>query len=311
MLGNNYYTQHYFYFELDHAQTKALISLFKSAAPGNLKQFPAANLKQVPAVSTKRSLITSLPSTKRKTTAAPDPKKVKANSKNANPFSILSNANSGVPDSWADSDKGSSNNTDETESGEVVSDWEDLDDNVLESQFNSHSNPDEDLQNSSFNTADQRMDRIECNHPDVNPVNGERDTHDESMLVNSRNGQTGPESNFHSSSSGVGPQPEKLTIMNKLKDLSSLRQQAALFSQDCVDSNADQRVHKEIQVNTNHSSDPFGPSMNDGTSLQKCYGIAEVYILFLSFFSVVQPLFLIHYLQNGCSPHVIILCFPL
>jgi hypothetical protein len=310
VLSNNYYTQHYFYFELGHAQTKALISLFKSVVPGNLKQFPAANLKQVPAVSNKRSLVTSLPSTKWKTTAAPDPKKVKANSKNTNPFSILSNANSGVPDNWTDSDKDSSNNNDETESGEVVSDWEDLDDNVLESQFGSHSNPDEDLQNSSFNTADKRMDLIECNHPDVNPVNGERDNHDESMLVNSRNEQTGPESNFHSISSGVG-QPEKLTIMNKLKELSSLQQHAALFSKDCVDSNADQRVHEEIQVNTNHSSDPFGPSMNDETSHQKCYGIAEVYILFLSFFSVVQLLFLIHYLQNRCSPHVIILCFPL
>jgi hypothetical protein len=41
------------------------------------------------------------------------------------------------------------------------------------------------------NTTDQRMDFVECNHPDVNHVNGERDTHHESMLVNYCNEQTG------------------------------------------------------------------------------------------------------------------------
>ncbi|GJM94712.1 hypothetical protein PR202_ga11384 [Eleusine coracana subsp. coracana] len=279
VLSDNYYTQYYFYFELDHAQTKALISLFKSVAPGNLKQVPAANPKQVPAVSTKRSLVTSLPSTKKKASAAPDPKKVKANSKNTNPFSILSNANSVVPDNWADSDKDSSNNTDdEKESGELVSDWEDLDDNVLQSQFGSHSNPDVDIQNSSYNTIDQRMDLVECNHPAVNPVNGERDTPDESMLVKSHNEQSGPvdvdvvESNFHSNPSIVGPQPEKLTILNKLKELSFLREQAALYSH----SNSDQCVPEETQVNANVSSDSFGASMDKKTFLQECHGIAKL-----------------------------------
>ncbi|KAK3140631.1 hypothetical protein QOZ80_5AG0403550 [Eleusine coracana subsp. coracana] len=279
VLSDNYYTQYYFYFELDHAQTKALISLFKSVAPGNLKQVPAANPKQVPAVSTKRSLVTSLPSTKKKASAAPDPKKVKANSKNTNPFSILSNANSVVPDNWADSDKDSSNNTDdEKESGELVSDWEDLDDNVLQSQFGSHSNPDVDIQNSSYNTIDQRMDLVECNHPAVNPVNGERDTPDESMLVKSHNEQSGPvdvdvvESNFHSNPSIVGTQPEKLTILNKLKELSFLREQAALYSH----SNSDQCVPEETQVNANVSSDSFGASMDKKTFLQECHGIAKL-----------------------------------
>ncbi|GJN35935.1 hypothetical protein PR202_gb24751 [Eleusine coracana subsp. coracana] len=279
VLSDNYYTQYYFYFELDHSQTKALMSLFKSVAPGNLKQVPAANPKQVPAVSTKRSLVTSLPSTKKKASAAPDPKKVKSNSKNTNPFSILSNANIVVPDSWADSDKDSSNNTDdEKESGELVSDWEDLDDNVLQSQFGSHSNPDLDIQNSSYNTIDQRMDLVECDHPAVNPVNGERDTHGQSMLVNSHNEQSGlvdvdvVESNFHSNPSIVGPQPEKLTILNKLKELSFLREQAALHSQ----SNSDQCVPEETQVNANVSSDSFGASMDKKTSLQECHGIAKL-----------------------------------
>jgi hypothetical protein len=44
--------------------------------------------------------------------------------------------------------------------------------------------------NTSIFTTDQRMDFVQCNHPDVNPVNGERDSHHESMLVNSRNEQT-------------------------------------------------------------------------------------------------------------------------
>jgi hypothetical protein len=43
----------------------------------------------------------------------------------------------------------------------------------------------------SIFTVDQRMDFVECNHPDVNHVNGERDTHHEYMLVNYCNEQTG------------------------------------------------------------------------------------------------------------------------
>ena len=131
VLSKNYYDRHLFYFELDHAQTKALISLFKSLAPGNFNR--------VPAVSSKQSIVLSLPPSKRKTPAVPDPKKVKATTKDINPFSILSNASDGVPDNWADSDvenasvsENSRSDTDEKEFGEPVSDWEDLDDNVLQ-----------------------------------------------------------------------------------------------------------------------------------------------------------------------------------
>ncbi|KAL6607776.1 hypothetical protein ACP70R_040839 [Stipagrostis hirtigluma subsp. patula] len=274
VISDNYYTQYYFYFELDHAQTSALISLFKSLAP--------ANLKQVPPVSRKRSLVTSLPPTKSKAPTVPDPKKVTANSKDNNPFSILSNAIGVVPDNFADSDADSASNTDEKESEEVVSDWENLDDSVLQNRFSPDSNPNEVSQNSLYKTVDEGLELVECNRPVVNPVNGERDTIDESMLVNSCNNHTGAvnvneiESEVHNNLDGAGLQPDKMTILKKLKELSFLRQQAALSSQHCVDSSSDQCVPEETQVNANLSCDPFAATLEDKTSFEQCHETAEL-----------------------------------
>lgn len=274
LLGDNYYNHHHFYFELDHAQTRALISLFKSLAP--------ANFNQVPAVSSKRNLAVSSSPTKMRLTAVPDPKKVTADSKETNPFSVLSDRAS--PFIWAD-DVDSASNTDEKKSEELVSDCDDLDDNLLQDQFVPHSNPDEVSQNSSDKTVDQVVELVECSHPVVNPVNGERVTIDESMLLSSLNDHIGAadvdeiESEVHNSPGGVGLQPERLTILEKLKELSSLRQQAAISSQGCADSSSDQCVPDETQINANLSGDPFDVTMEDKTSSDECHGNAEVTII--------------------------------
>lgn len=273
LLGDNYYNHHHFYFELDHAQTRALISLFKSLAP--------ANFNQVPAVSSKKNLAVSSPPTKMKLSGVPDPKKVSANSKETNPFSVLSSR--AAPFIWAD-DVDSASNSDEKKSEELVSDCDDLDDN-LQDQCVPHSNPDELSQNSPDKTAEQGVELVECNHPDVSLVNGERVTIDESMLLNSLNGHNGIvdvdeiESEVHNSPSGVGLQPERQTILEKLKELSSLRQQFAISSQGCADSSSDQCVPDETQINPNLSCDPFDATMEDKTSSDECHGNAEVTII--------------------------------
>ncbi|XP_062232454.1 uncharacterized protein LOC133929685 [Phragmites australis] len=282
VLGDNYYTQYYFYFELDHAQTKALISVFKSLGP--------ANFKQVPPVSSERSLVTqrkvtSLPPTKGKASAVPDPKKVTANLKDTNPFSILSNTSGFVPDNWADSDAGnasvsenSHSDTDEKEVGEPVSDWEDLDENALQHQFSPHSNPDEVSQNSSYKTVCQGMELAECSHPVANPVNRERHNFEKDMLVNSHNEHIGAvsvdkiESEAHNNPGSIELQPERQTILKKLKDLCFLRQQAALSSQDCVDSSSDECVPEETQVKSNLSCDQFGATVEDSTPFEQYHG---------------------------------------
>ncbi|TVU17399.1 hypothetical protein EJB05_33434, partial [Eragrostis curvula] len=273
VLADNYYNHHHFYFELDHAQTTALISLFKTLAP--------ANFNLASAVSTKRSPVVSLP----KASVFPEPQKVETNPKGAtNSFSVLSDASGVVSRRWADlvdSDadnasvsEHSRSNTDDKGSGELVSDWDDLDDDVSENQFGPHSNPDVVSHKSSVKS-------IECNHPPVNPVSGERDTFDESMLVNLHNEHTGAasvdviESAVHNSPGGEGLTPEKLTVLNKLKELCSLRQQSTLPSQDCADSTSDQCVPEETQVNANLCCDPFGATMEDKTSFQERHGNAD------------------------------------
>ncbi|CAN6336402.1 unnamed protein product [Urochloa humidicola] len=277
VLSKNYYDRHLFYFELDHAQTKALVSLFKSLGP--------ANFNRVPAVASKQSIVLSLPPSKRKTVAVPDPKKVKAKSKDINPFSILSNASDGVLDNWADSDaenasvsENSHSDTDEKESGEPVSDWEDLDDNVLQNQFSPHSNPDEVSQNSSYKTVCQGMELAEWSHAVIDPVNSERHNFEEDMLLNLHNEHTGAcsfdkvESEVHNNPDGVELQPERQTILKKLKELFFIRQQAALSSQDPVDSYSDQCVPEGKPVNVNLSCDPFGATVEDKISSEDCHG---------------------------------------
>ena len=251
LLGDNYYNHHHFYFELDHAQTRALISLFKSLAP--------SNLNQVPAVSSKRNLAVSPLPTKMKLPAVPDPKKVTENPMETNPFSVLSNRAS--PFSWAD-DVDSASNTDEKKSEDLLSDCDDLDDNHLQDQFVPHSNPDDASQNCSGKTVDQGVE-----------------------LLNSLNDQNGAVnvdeigSEVHNSPSGVGLQPERQTILEKLKELSFHRQLVAVSSQDCVDCSSDQCVPDETQMSANLCCDPFDPAMHDKTSSDEFHGNDEVTII--------------------------------
>lgn len=291
VLSKNYYDRHLFYFELDHAQTKALISLFKSLAP--------SNINRVPAVSNKQSIVLSLPPSKKKTPALPDPKKVKAKSKDVNPFSILSSANDGVLDNWVDSDtenasvsenENSRSDTDEKESGEPVSDWEDLDDNVLQNQFSPHSNPDEVSQNSSYKTVCQGMELAEWSHAVIDPVNGERHTFDADTLVNLHYEHTGAgtvekiESDVHNSPDGIELQPERQTILKKLKELFFIRQQAELSNPDPVESCSDRCVSEGKPVNANVSCAPFVATVQDKISPEECHGdYAEVSTLFIRF----------------------------
>ncbi|TVU03057.1 hypothetical protein EJB05_51385 [Eragrostis curvula] len=189
-----------------------------------------------------------------------------------------------LADSGADNasiSKYSCSNTDDKGSGELVSDWYDLDDDVSENQFGPHSNPDVASKKSSFKSVNQRMEHVECNHPAVNLVSGERCTFDESMLVNSHNEHTGAanvnviENAVHNSPGGEGLTPEKLTVLNKLKELCFLRQQSTLPSQDCVDSTSDQCAPEETQVNANLCCDPFGATMEDKSSFQEWHGNAD------------------------------------
>ncbi|KQK07321.1 uncharacterized protein LOC100836442 [Brachypodium distachyon] len=251
VLQDNYYTSHYFFFELDHAQTRALIALFKSLGP--------PNVKQVPAISSKRSLVVPLPSTKRVASVIPKQKKGTSNSKDINPFSVLSISSGIVPDDLVDSDadsgsisRTSDSNTDEKASGELVSDWEDLDDNDLQNQFGLCSNPDEVSQHSSYKTVAEGVEVMQCNQPVVDPVNEGSHTCDEDTLVNSHDDGTYGE--VQNEPDGVGVQLETPSILKKLKELFVLRQQAALSSQDFVYSSPDGYVPEETQVNANLSS---------------------------------------------------------
>ncbi|CAN6358659.1 unnamed protein product [Urochloa humidicola] len=247
LLGDNYYNHHHFYFELDHAQTRALISLFKSVAP--------ANFDQVSSVSSKRNLPVSSSPTKMKLPAVPDPKKVTENSKETNPFSVLSDR--AAPFVWAD----------DVDSASNISDCDDLDDNLLEDQFVPHSIPDEVSQNSSDKTVDQGVELVECSYPVVNPVNRESPGGVDVDEI---------ESKVHNSPGGVRLQAERQSILEKLKELSSLRQEATMSSQGCADSSSDQCVPDETQNNANISSDPFDATMDYKTSSDECYGNAEM-----------------------------------
>lgn len=281
VLVDNYYNNHHFYFELDHAQTTALISLFKTLAP--------TSLNLVPALSSKRNPVVSLP----KASVVSEPQKVKMNSTGAtNQFSILPNASGIVSRKWADladSDVDNANvsevscsNIDEKGSGEAVSDWDDFDDDVPRNQSRSLSNPDAVSLKSPIKTVHQGMEFVECDLPAVNTASGEGDTFDESMFGNSNNEHTGAanvgeiESTVHGSPGGERLNPERMTILHKLKELCSLRQQSTLSSQECVVYTSDQCVPEETMVNADVSYDPFEATMEDKTSFQECHGNAEL-----------------------------------
>ncbi|KAL5202576.1 hypothetical protein ABZP36_013528 [Zizania latifolia] len=250
VLSDNYYNHHHFYFELDHAQTKALIALFKSLGPANFKQVPAVSSKRIPAA--------PLLSTKRQASVIPNQKKGSANSRDINSFSVLSHSSGVVPDNWGDSDadNGSiSRTSDEKESGELVSDWEDLDDNV-----GIGSNSDDISQNSSYNTVSKGMELVECGHLVVNPVNGEISTSDGDMHVSSHDVHSGAvsvgglESEVQNEPVNAMLQPpERQSILHKLKELFVLRQQAELSDQNLIYSCPDQHLPEETQFNASLS----------------------------------------------------------
>jgi hypothetical protein len=279
VIQDNYYTHHYFYFELDHAQTRALIALFKSVGVKQVQAVPSKRSLDVPLQSTRRMtsvianqekgtanskdinsfrvLSSSLPSTKRMASVTPNQKKGTAKSKDINPFSVLSSSAGTVLDDWVDSDADSGSasatsdsNTGEKASGELVSDWEDLDDNVLQQQFGLSSDPDDVSQHSSYKTVAEGMELMQCNQLVVNSVNGGTHTSDEDMLVNSHDG-IGNE--VQNEPDDVGVQLERSSILKKLKELFDLRQQAALSSQDFAYSSPDAHVPQETLVNANLS----------------------------------------------------------
>ncbi|CAM0957565.1 unnamed protein product [Alopecurus aequalis] len=275
VIQDNYYTHHYFYFELDHAQTRALIALFKSAGVKQVPAVPSKRSLDVPLPSTRRmtSLIpnqekgtansknvnsfgvlsSSLPSTKRMTSVISNQKKGTASSKDINPFSVLSSSGGLVPDDSVDSDVYSSatsdSNTNEKASGELVSDWEDLDDNDLQHQFGLSSDPDDVSQHSSKTVA-EGMEPMQCSQLVVNPVNGGSHTSDEDRRVNSHDG-IGNE--VQNEPDDVGVQLERSSILKKLKELFDLRQQATLSSQDFAYPSADAHAPEETQVDANLS----------------------------------------------------------
>ncbi|KAL5229543.1 hypothetical protein ABZP36_028319 [Zizania latifolia] len=221
VLSDNYYNHHHFYFELDHVQTKGLIALFKSLGPANFKQVPAVSSKRIPAAPLSSS-------TKRKAPVNPDQRKGSANSKDINPFNVLSHSSGVVPDNWADSDadNGSISRTSaEKESGDPVFDWEDLDDNV-----GLRSNSDEISQNSSYDTVAKGMELMECSHSVVNPVNGEINTSGGDMLLNSHDVHSGTVS------------------------VDELESEAELSDQNLIYSNPDQHVPEETQIVASLSS---------------------------------------------------------
>ncbi|KAG8067284.1 hypothetical protein GUJ93_ZPchr0005g14770 [Zizania palustris] len=244
VISDNYYSHHHFYFELDHAQTKALIALFKSLGPANIKQIPAVSSKTIPAA----------PSTKRQASVIPNQKKGSANSRDINSFSVLSHSSGVVPDNWGDSDadNGSiSRTSDEKESGELVSDWEDLDDNV-----GICSNSDEISQNSLYNTVSKGMELVECSHLVVNPVNCEIGTSDGDMHVSSHDVHSGTvsvgglENEVQNEPVNAMVQlPERQSILHKLKELFVLRQQAELSDQNLIYACPDQHLTEETQFN--------------------------------------------------------------
>jgi hypothetical protein len=279
VIQDNYYTHHYFYFELDHAQTRALIALFKSVGVKQVPAVPSKRSLDIPLQSTRRMtsvipnqgkgtanskdinsfavLSSSLPSTKRMASVTANQKKSTAKSKDINPFSVLSSSAGTVLDDWVDSDADSGSasatsdsNTGEKASGELVSDWEDLDDNDLQHQFGLSSSPDDVSQHSSYKTVAEGMELMQCNQLVVNPVNGGSHTSDEDMRVNSHGG-IGHE--VQNEPDDVGVQLERSSILKKLKELFDLRQQAALSSQDSAYSSQDAHVPQETHVNANFS----------------------------------------------------------
>jgi hypothetical protein len=108
------------------------------------------------------------------------------------------------------------------------------------------------------------------------------------MPVNLYNEHTGAgtvdkiENEVHNNPDGVELQPERQTILKKLKELFFIRQQAALSSQDPVDSCSDQCVPEGKPVNANFSCDPFGATVDDKISFEERHGdYAEVSMLFI------------------------------
>ncbi|KAF8642832.1 hypothetical protein HU200_067045 [Digitaria exilis] len=116
------------------------------------------------------------------------------------------------------------------------------------------------------------MELAEWSHAVIDPVNGETHTFDADTLVNLHNEHTGAgtvdkiESDVHNNPDGVELQPERQTILEKLKELFSIRQQVALSNHDAVESCSDQCVPEGKPVNANFSCDPLVSTVEDKIS---------------------------------------------
>ncbi|KAM0851798.1 hypothetical protein ACQ4PT_052188 [Festuca glaucescens] len=168
-------------------------------------------------------------------------------------FGVLSHSGRIVLDDWVDSDAGSGSgsatsgsNTNEKASGELDSDWEDLDGNDLQHQFALSSKPDDVSKHSSNKAVAEGMELMQFNQLVVNLVNEGSRSSNEDMLVNSHKGIG---SEVQNESDGVGVQLERSSLLKILKELVALPQQATLFSQDFAFSCSDAYVPEETEVN--------------------------------------------------------------
>ncbi|CAO2193805.1 unnamed protein product [Urochloa humidicola] len=155
VISDNYHRPRHFYFELDHAQTRALISLFKPAPVHDVTN--------------------KWPTTK--AYLSPGPTKSESYTKDLDPFGISSESNCIAPYKLVDPDGeyASASRTSTSHLGEESSNWDDLDDVVTEEGTKSvnddheHINPrQEELhdtaavrhKSSSKDTADSASDKL-------------------------------------------------------------------------------------------------------------------------------------------------------
>nr|XP_010921050.1 actin-binding protein IPP [Elaeis guineensis]XP_010921051.1 actin-binding protein IPP [Elaeis guineensis] len=129
VIGDNYYTVKHFWFDLDHAQTRGLISLFA----------PSASVKLAPGGSGKTNPFTSFPSTKLKAIAnmehanngSGEPRRGSTSPADLLDMNMFSSFTCDDGDrEHASSSRTSTSAPEEREHKEPVSDWEDWDDSV-------------------------------------------------------------------------------------------------------------------------------------------------------------------------------------
>lgn len=161
MISGNYYNLGHFYFELDRAQTRALISLF---IPAPVRAVPNKRSSSRPApvlaVPNKWSLSGSLPCPMRKAHLVPGQVKIEFDSMDVNQFGVSSHSRDMVTYNLADQDAdyASASRTSKNNFDEEASDWNDLDDGATK----------------------EGLEFVNDDHQHMNPVH---DEHDDTMAV--------------------------------------------------------------------------------------------------------------------------------